>query len=703
MVGTGNDGVTMAGFHRHALRGQFALEYVGEFGRAVVMHRTDVPRCEPKQRNHLRIRAAHWLHFDAGPNRHPIGGSRVSKGPSVRCAGHLLSLTVHLHHSKRSRSSRRPPPKKQQLRVPGNVPLMATNPWRPIAGGHYLGTDPSKRFPVYTRGNAGEVFPEVQYPLSFTQTSDIGRIAFENSAFATGIVRPQEVAGDDTAMLATFGGYTYLNLSMIRLMTLRSPGANLAELDRALVGSSTAPPYVATKGDRSVRGSFRAVRFGLQTLQQKSVPELLADKARADEWLQNLPNVTTASDFELLETSRASLPMSIQLFENHLVVSTKCQVPTSLLAKFCETKIGDPTILGRLIAGAGAVVSAAPSQALWDLGRLVRASPELTMHFDNGVTGLGDRLAVDPLADPFCEQFRLFLAEFGARGPNEWESACPTWETNPELALVLVDRMRHTSPDHDPRLRHELLAVDSKTALAEADAKLNRAGKRKLRRLIASVLLFSQGRELAKTTVVRTIHGNRLMLRELGRRCAERSGGRPDDLWFVTGDEVDDYLLHPKTFDETIAERRKMRELMATREPPFIVNGVVPPFESWTVRGADRVEQVHAGQTLTGIPGCPGVARGRARVILDPADPRELAPGDVLIAPLTDPSWTPLFVPAEGVIVDVGASLSHAVIVSRELGIPCVVSVTNATRSIPDGALVEVDGTRGLVRILEMP
>ncbi|HTK61002.1 MAG TPA: PEP-utilizing enzyme, partial [Pseudonocardia sp.] len=105
------------------------------------------------------------------------------------------------------------------------------------------------------------------------------------------------------------------------------------------------------------------------------------------------------------------------------------------------------------------------------------------------------------------------------------------------------------------------------------------------------------------------------------------------------------------------------------------------------------------GDVLQGIPGCPGKARGRARVVLDSHDPTALEPGDVLIAPITDPSWTPLFVPAAGVIVDVGAPLSHAIIVSRELGIPCVVSVTDATRKIPGGAIVTVDGSLGTVTI----
>ena len=88
-------------------------------------------------------------------------------------------------------------------------------------------------------------------------------------------------------------------------------------------------------------------------------------------------------------------------------------------------------------------------------------------------------------------------------------------------------------------------------------------------------------------------------------------------------------------------------------------------------------------------------------MVMDPADAVDLEPGEVLVAPITDPAWTPLFLPSAAVIVQVGALMSHAVIVSRELGIPCVVSVENATERIPDGALVEVDGTAGTVTVLE--
>ena len=106
------------------------------------------------------------------------------------------------------------------------------------------------------------------------------------------------------------------------------------------------------------------------------------------------------------------------------------------------------------------------------------------------------------------------------------------------------------------------------------------------------------------------------------------------------------------------------------------------------------------GEVLVGVSGSPGSVRGIARLIFDPADPRDLQPGEILVAPNTDPSWTPLFMSAGGVVVDVGSPISHAVIVSRELGLPCVVSVSDGTRRIPDGALIDVDGTNGTVTII---
>lgn len=152
---------------------------------------------------------------------------------------------------------------------------------------------------------------------------------------------------------------------------------------------------------------------------------------------------------------------------------------------------------------------------------------------------------------------------------------------------------------------------------------------------------------------------------------------------------------------ELIAQRQAVWDDAVARQEPFVIVGDPPALSQWQRRGAAELPTLTPGETLEGLPGCPGVARGRARVVLDSSDPTALAPGDVLVAPLTDPSWTPLFVSAGAVVVDVGAALSHSIIVSRELGLPCVISATGATSRIPDGALIEVNGDTGLVTVLE--
>jgi pyruvate,water dikinase len=117
-------------------------------------------------------------------------------------------------------------------------------------------------------------------------------------------------------------------------------------------------------------------------------------------------------------------------------------------------------------------------------------------------------------------------------------------------------------------------------------------------------------------------------------------------------------------------------------------------------RGAKDVKPAEAGDVLQGQGASAGVARGTARVVLDTANIAEFQPGEILVAPQTDPSWTPLFMVSGAVVVDTGAMGSHAMIVSRELGIPCAAGVTEATRRIPTGATVEVDGSTGTVTVI---
>jgi len=167
--------------------------------------------------------------------------------------------------------------------------------------------------------------------------------------------------------------------------------------------------------------------------------------------------------------------------------------------------------------------------------------------------------------------------------------------------------------------------------------------------------------------------------------------------------ELDLLATHAADLADTLREReRQWRQLFDVEPPTFVVGGEpMTPLADVPRKGAQEAAAVRPGDVLAGAPASPGVARGRARVVTDTSQIAAFEPGEILVAPQTDPSWTPLFMVAAGVVVDVGAMGSHAMIVSRELGIPCAAGVSDATSRIPDGTLLEVDGSSGKVTVLE--
>jgi pyruvate,water dikinase len=198
----------------------------------------------------------------------------------------------------------------------------------------------------------------------------------------------------------------------------------------------------------------------------------------------------------------------------------------------------------------------------------------------------------------------------------------------------------------------------------------------------------------------------KLAFRELGRRMHER--GRLQDpmhVFQVLESELDDFIADPATFATVLAERHGQWLELASKEPPYIVQRGVPiaPISQWPDRKriTESTNGAASGTQLTGIPGSPGTVTAKTRVILDLADADSLQPGEILVCTTTDPSWVPLFMIASAVVCEIGAQASHAVIVSRELGVPCVVSLRDASQLLPTGTTVELDGSTGAVTVVE--
>jgi phosphohistidine swiveling domain-containing protein len=226
-----------------------------------------------------------------------------------------------------------------------------------------------------------------------------------------------------------------------------------------------------------------------------------------------------------------------------------------------------------------------------------------------------------------------------------------------------------------------------------------------LRVAVDSARRFAGWRELGKSNCIKVINEARLALRELGRRLVTDGQLEHEGQVFMALDEELDLLvLEPKLVSATLREREMQWREYAELELPLFLDAREPRVPVGDLPRKRFVAQSAAvvGEVINGVPAASGRASGRARVILDPADLSSFEPGDVLVAPQTDPSWTPLFIVASAVIVGVGAQNSHAMIVSRELGIPCVAGVSGAVDRVPEGAIVTVDGSAGTVTIDEI-
>jgi pyruvate,water dikinase len=565
------------------------------------------------------------------------------------------------------------------------------------------------RFPAWTRGNAADVFPDPFSPLGKSLVLQASMSPGLRDAYTDlGALSYDEFENPEAPdLFKMFGGYVYNPLTLTRILGARMPGASPEMIDKAFFDErDEVPPYEEQPWHVSPEHEAKLGESMGWAMSAAELPELEADRVMVRSLREHRPDLSTLTDSALLARARSMAPLLQQTFENAMRVSSLASLGPGALGAVCEA-VGDPTLSIRLLAGIE-VDSGAPTHAMWELGRAAAASDEVAAAFGAGPDHVLDALQASDSAEArdFLDRFDAFLFEHGARAQNEYDLYSTSWEVKPRIALAAIDLMRRSDESQAPSNRTAASVAERDRIVADIRAKVaddpETAGM--FEAALQSAQVFLSGRERAKTNVVTVINEMRVALREFGRRLVERGViERVEQVFMVTDNELDRVHLHPDTMKDLIAERWDQFQALFDYEPVFIVNGRVPALSEMTRRGGKEFAQVTAGLVLTGAAGSGGSATGRARVILDAADPAGLEPGDILIAPQTDPSWVPLFVPAAGVVVNVGAMGSHAMIVSRELGVPCVASVADATNIIPDGAIVTIDGNAGTVTIDALP
>ncbi|WP_371673244.1 PEP-utilizing enzyme [Streptomyces sp. NBC_00289] len=563
----------------------------------------------------------------------------------------------------------------------------------------------SERLPHYTRANAGETLPEPASPLGWTLVWGRGLHGWRNGFVGFGIYHEEEVAGPRPPFVGMFGGYFYLNLSHMRLFGIRM-GQTADQIDTAFVGQrSDTPVYVAHPEDEDAELTAKAGATVARMLGLSGFAEADADQERLRRVRRERPDLARLSVAELVAHARSLLDEVEITFQRHVESSLPASVGPAILGPLCAG-LDRPGAMLDLIGGLGDVDSASPSTGLWTLSRQVAASAELTALFDQGPAAVERALdGASGDVKAFRDSFEEFLAASGDRGPNEWDIHALSWEAAPVQALALVDRIRHSPDDDSPAGRHRRLTERRTEIAAEIRAALPEDARPMFDAGMHASQVWIPARERTKANCVSVINEIRMAVRELGRRGVEAGHfARPEDVMMLLETELDDYVADPGGFAPVIARRLAEYAELRELEPPFFVaEDARTEIDGWPRRSAEGIAAAAESEVLTGVGGSQGTYTGRVRVVTDPASCEALEPGEVLVAPITDAAWTPLFLVAGAAVVDVGALNSHAVVVCRELGIPAVISVEGGTQRLRDGMVITVDGTRGTVTVDSVP
>ncbi len=546
---------------------------------------------------------------------------------------------------------------------------------------------------VWSNVNVGEALPGVATPLTWSVLSKFSELGFRRAFGALGCSVPR-----DAELVGDFRGRIYLNLSEFMAILTQVPGLRPRTL-LALGGGGEVErleAQVEARGHSAflARLPFTTARF---------VRENMAITARVAEFEAAFATERArVGGVDLRILAPAALAHALRDVERLLddtgAIMLTCYGnllgAAVLLGKALELAAGDraEALQRDLTTGLADVESAAPGIALWHIAEMARAEPEARAVL------VGDdpqRLRVASLPPgPTRRALERFLEAHGARGAREAELSEPRWREDPSLLFATL-RAHLLRPPGAPGLldleRRRLATREA--AEAELARRVPVLALSAVRHLLGLVQRFLRLRERLRAHVTDVLGLFRAVALEAGRRIDVKEVCGEDAAFFLGVDELRAWLEGRVEGVAPLVRARRQQYLrdVALPDPPDTFVGFPPPV----------AESAPTTDALSGLAVSSGRAVGRARVLRAPGDATSLCAGEILVAPWADVGWSPLFLVAAAVVTDLGGPLSHAAIIAREYGVPSVMNVKAGTRAIATGDLLEVDGDRGTVRILE--
>jgi pyruvate,water dikinase len=341
--------------------------------------------------------------------------------------------------------------------------------------------------------------------------------------------------------------------------------------------------------------------------------------------------------------------------------------------------------------------------ALWQTARRIQAGPAALALFQR--TSAADLTAAylaGRLPGPAQAAIAAFMDRYGMRGVAEIDLGRPRWREDPTHIVQVLQSYIQIPPEQAPDVQFKRGAAEARRALGRLIAEVRQEPGGAIKARVATALarrmrIFTGMRESPKFTIIRVFGLVRAGLLQAGQDLVAAGVlDQADDVFYLHRAELRALAAgDTRNWRELVAARRATyaRE-QARRQIPRLLLSDGEAFYEGMQGGADD------GTGLIGSPVSPGVVEGLVHVVRDPRG-AQLAPGEILVCPATDPGWTPLFLAAGGLIMEVGGLMTHGSVVAREYGIPAVVGVHDATTRLQTGQRVRVDGSTGHIAILD--
>ncbi|WP_182379403.1 PEP-utilizing enzyme [Nocardioides sp. WS12] len=508
--------------------------------------------------------------------------------------------------------------------------------------------------PFWTTVNASEALPGVVTPMTWSLFDSALEVGLRRSFHEVGVLHASELGvptRPDRRFLDVFSGRVAINLDTWRATADKIPGTSGDALEQQMFGS-------AREDIPSLRSRRRYPHVALRMpiAAARVVREVHAARdASTTLWRSTLstPPRDLAGAADVLLASRDALTHN---FHWHGVGTMLAQGCHDQLAHLCR----------------------------------IHELEGLELSLLTGFDDLEERAMLNDLQALAAGKIELqtFLGEHGYHGQGAAEIAIPSWRVDPAPVHRLIASFAESTPeDRGGQVRTERQRATNELLAAVSGPRVPLA-----KLLLRAGLRFMPLREAGRKGVLLAADTARMAVQVAAHDLVSRGAvTAEDDVLFLT---IEELVRPPDDLAAIVAHRRAAHDAHTRTPIPATWYGTP------TANAGDTpLSSTDPNNPLRGIAASTGVVEGPARVVVDPVID-ELEPGEILVCRTTDPSWASTFMLAAGAVIEVGSALSHGAILARELGVPCVINVADATTRLKTGDIIRIDGRTGDIAVI---